>query len=650
MFVYFFQTGQTPGLEAFIYDAKRFVLNNMSIVEHAPLQLYSSALIFSPTVSIIRNNFWAHLPSWVDHVPAVENTWSAFLQALDHPDGITAIAFLNGRLVTSGLFDPVVRVWNPSTGALLWKLEVDMRWRPVALSPENTIASAYIDTSIRIRDISTGALKRVIYTHYRVTALSFSLDGKILASGCVHGSIEIWNPSSGSRKMVLNGHTGFIRATSFSPGSGFLASAADDLTVRVWDISSGSSVQVLKHSYCPLAVAFSPDSKYIASGTEGGCIRIWDSSTRELLSVCKANSGGVNTVAFSPTNSKIIASGSCDKAVRLWDISTGSTGSLVQTLTGHGDTVQVVSFSPDGTLASGSSDRTVRLWDLEKIPIPTVAQELDFHFIDRMAFSPDGKLVASGSEMEKVRLWNTYGECVGCLDSLDRGIYHVQFSPDGKRIAVISYPDRNTIQLLDVEENTIIQLLERPSLIFTALAFSPDGKSLAYGARSHFPDVRDTINLWNLSTGECTCVVERQPLWVSFLAFSPNGDILASGSRDGSDRTVISLWNLQTGEAIKCVATTHQIEWMSFANDGQSLETDQGVIEVEPVSSSGIQHGPLRPPDLSVCGDWVAWKGECRLWLPPDYRPVQWVAKDNKLALALRTGQVVCLGLRESDE
>ncbi|KKZ67068.1 hypothetical protein EMCG_07239 [[Emmonsia] crescens] len=643
-------TTQTPGLETFVYDAERFVLTNMSIVERAPLQLYSSALIFSPTVSIIRDKFWAHLPSWVDHVPAVENIWSAFLQVLEHPDCVTAIAFLNGRLVTSTLFDPVVRVWNPSTGALVWKFEFDTWWLLAAFSPENTIASVYyIGTLIRIRDISTGALKRVIYTHYKVSVLSFSLDGKILAAGCVNGSIEIWNPSSGSRKMVLHGHTEFIRAISFSPGSGFLASAADDWTVRVWDISSGSSVQVLKHQYCPSAVAFSPDSKYIASGTMGGCIRIWDSSTRELLSVCKGHSGIVTAVVFSPTNSEIIASGSYDKTVRLWDISTGSTGSLVDTFTGHGDIVRVVSFSPDGMLASGSSDRTVRLWDIERMPIPTVAQEWDFHIIDEMVFSPDGKLVASRSGTKKVRLWNTYGECVGRLDSLDSGTF--QFSPDGKRIAVIPSQGRNSIQLFDIEEDTTTQLLERPSLVFSALAFSPDGKSLAYDASSCFLHVHYcTINLWNLSTGECTCVVERQPLRISVLAFSPNGDILASGSRDGSNRAVISLWNLQTGEAIKCVATTHPTRWMSFANDGQSLETDQGVIEVESVSSSGIQHGPLRPPNLSVCGDWVAWKGECRLWLPSDYRPVCWVAKGNKLALALHTGRVVCLGLRESDK
>ena len=253
-----------------------------------------------------------------------------------------------------------------------------------------------------------------------------------------------------------------------------------------------------------------------------------------------------------------------DDTIRLWDVATGRP--IGNPLTGHTDQVLSVAFSPDGkTLASGSVDDTVRLWDVATGR--PIGQPLTGHAgaVDSVAFSPDGKTLASGSADDTIRLWDVAtGRPIGQpLTGHTDEVNSVAFSPDGKTLASGSLDD--TVRLWDVATGRPIgKPLTGHTEAVWSVAFSPDGKTLASGSSD------DTVRLWDVATGRPI----GQPLTghtgqVYSVAFSPDGKTLASGSRDDTVR----LWDVATGRPIGNPLTGHtEAVWsVAFSPDGKTL-------------------------------------------------------------------------------
>ncbi|MBD2214370.1 CHAT domain-containing protein [Nostoc linckia FACHB-104] len=200
----------------------------------------------------------------------------------------------------------------------------------------------------------------------------------------------------------FSGHTDDVYSVTFSPDGKMIASASKDKNIKIWNLDGRVLQTLTGHTDNVYSVAFSPDGKTIASASKDKTIKIWNLDGRVLQTLTE-HSDGVNSVTFSP-DGKTIASASSDNSIKLWSLEGGEP----KTGNGHSSVVESVTFSPNGKmLASASADNSIKLWKLNGQliqPIGINARHKDSVF--NLSFSPDGKTIVSASGDKSIKFWS----------------------------------------------------------------------------------------------------------------------------------------------------------------------------------------------------------------------------------------------------
>jgi WD40 repeat protein/serine/threonine protein kinase/Flp pilus assembly protein TadD len=629
---------------------------------------------------------------------------------LPHPEYVHAAAFSpDGTRLATACEDGVVRLWDAATGKPLGEPFRDTATHPICLafspdgatlavgtcrSYENPRSLALLSRGGRdlygepaaahLVDPATGRRRGGPLLHpMAVNQVAFSGDGRRLLTASSDSTARVWDVATGRLAGPRMPHVGQVRAAAFTPDGATIATGdavGQAGGVRWWDAATHRPVAgaLPRHHSSVFGLAFTPDGRTLATAVAGGEVRLWRVArpltrphlTRPDGSAPAEAARPTYEAAFSPDGRTALAWTPSGHVARLWDAAGGwPRGVPVR----HPWVIFTAVFSPDGTRAAvtsldspgaagGSVSNCCEVIDaatgrrLFTLPHP--------NWVSALAFSPDGKVLATGSFDRHVHLWDAAtGARVDTAWRQQDIVHELAFSPDGRTLAVSHYgDDRGALG------TTVWDVAARrprgPELPFNGVHFTPDGRLLmstwvnepvrlwdAATCRPASPPIAPanpteprvvfspvgravltagadgTARLWDVVSGQQVGAPMAHPHPVTARAFSPDGRFLGLGYADGTAR----LWDLETHKPVgPPLRHDRPVRAVAFTPDGRSLLTAaaDGVPRTRPVPEPLAEADPGRVRLRLEVRTGLAMADEGVAELPPQ----EWQERRQRLA------------------
>jgi WD40 repeat protein len=408
-----------------------------------------------------------------------------------HTKNVKAVAFhpQNQWLASAG-YDQKILFWSLTNDKPIDEWNVSKPILALAISPDGKyLASGGKDNNITLWDVES---KKSLYTfkghEKRIADLAFSPNGEWLASASYDNTARLWQVTTRQASHILIGHTNNVQRVAFNPDNQLLATSSKDTTVRLWAVDSGKTVRVLRgHKQTVFGVGFVENGRYLVSGSDDRTLRLWDTQSGVTMRVLQAHTAGVIGIAAFQNN---LFSASKDGSVMRWNSTLPN-----QQAVDLPSTAASVAIAPDGnSVAVGLTDGTLRLYTLPDSQLLWEKPTAHTKHIKRIAFSPDGTLLASASHTAK--LWQVKsGKLLETFNDHKDKINALAFSPDGHTLATASFDGQIGLFTVGTQQKYLYQAHDGNDV--NAVSFNTSGTQLL--STSDYE-----VRLWNLNNDPFT--------------------------------------------------------------------------------------------------------------------------------------------------
>jgi WD40 repeat protein len=468
-----------------------------------------------------------------------------------HRESVWSIAFSpTGDKIATASMDTTVKLWDldgtltnnlQGHNAEVWDVAFcstsAMRQPSLAEQKMPLLVSVSSDQSAKLWRMD-GQLVRTMHTQESLSGVD--CQGEYFATGGADNTVKIWQ-TSGVLIKNLPGHRALIRDLAISRDARIIASASEDGTVKLWRREQLLSKTLHDHGDTIWQVNASSDSRFIASVGEDK-FNLWrmDGTLWQTVNEGRA----ATSMGFSPDN-QILATGGSDGLIRLWRYYRNGVYSprLERSFFAHDANILDLAFSVDGrTIASASDDQTIKIWATTGEQRNQIKAHQDR--IWQLVFSPllfkldpatntqiASQILASASEDGTVKLWKPDGTLIAILQGHNSAVWGVAFNPAGDQVASASRDDTLRIWQTD---GKLIRTIPVNSQGITRVAWSPDGKLIATAG------VNNLVKLWT-PEGEHIKTLRQHKGMVTALTFTRDGKFLISGGDDG----LVVQWDLE---------------------------------------------------------------------------------------------------------
>ncbi|KAH8802971.1 putative G-protein beta WD-40 repeat-containing protein [Xylogone sp. PMI_703] len=685
----------------FLHDARRFILNYRSIIDRAPLQLYSSALLFAPKKSLVRKVSEHLMSPWIITKPEMEDDWNSCSQTIGGYSEVSALAFSpNMKLLALGLAVGKIIIWDVVTGQEMQAFEGN-RGASISRLIFSADSAALASMSyrynwgrsftywggIKLRDIMTGHEIEAFESgeNCALLAFTFTPDAEArLAREGGDGSIEIWDMKARRKILTLNKcRDKPVDKAEFSADSKLLLIEYDlrkdskdsegyedsdyaACEIQIWDILEGrklfTDIVAMRSRY---ERVLSADFRLMAVSAEGYRIEILEIATGQVIQTI---SEGVDSSIrkFSNNSKLLIVSGS--HRISIWDVATGQKLCVVEDSSWGSDIVEL-SAGCQLLVTCGRMNRTVKIWDVTARP---TTQMLPVHpsNIYSVEFLLDLKLLVSQSR-EATKVWDAQtGRAIREWDGrhwLSPDFTYRVYSPAGmvevwsvatghklhefsgsndQWVAGVSWLNTRVVALQYNRDGNRLwdaaqgrQITGPPDLERrVTMALSTDSKFLACGVPGGW-----TIRIWDVADGEMINEIEVESL--GEMAFSSYSRLLAFVDVHFNNEKIV-VWDLTKGQQVQSIRGRGGGLGpcrLSFDATDTHLYTNWEAVALDPAS-------PFKAYQVSRGGRWIKCNGQNLLWLPPEYVLLASAVGPSAVAIGCESGRVLIFGFTSDHE